>query len=197
MGVSLTKGQTVGLTKVAADAGKTLSKLTAGAGWDAADDGKEIDLDLLAVYLGEDGKAIPDANNNGSNADEALTFFNNKDVAGAHHTGDNLTGEGEGDDEQIEFTLANIPAIVKEVAVVVASYSGQTFGEVKSAFVRMVNTDGNEELAKYELGADHGSTKAVELGRLVRNGDQWDFKATGVDVAGNFNAVVASYGVTV
>lgn len=196
MGVSLTKGESVSLTKAAADAGKTLSKLVAGAGWDPAAEGTEIDLDLLAVYLGTDGKAIPDANNNGTNADEALIFFNNKDVAGAHHTGDNLTGEGEGDDEQIVFTLADIPANVKEVAVVVASYSGQTFGEVKSAFVRMVNSDGNDEMAKYELGADHGSTKAIELGRIVRNGDSWDFKATGTDVVGEFSDVVKSYGVT-
>lgn len=194
--VSLTKGQSLSLTKAAADAGKTLSKLVAGAGWDPADEGKEIDLDLLAVYLGEDGKAIPDANGNGSNADEALIFFNNKDVAGAHHTGDNLTGEGDGDDEQIEFTLADIPANVKEVAVVVASYSGQSFGEIKSAVVRMVNADGNEEMAKHELSGDHGSTKAVELGRIVRNGDGWDFKATGENVAGEFKAVVESYGVT-
>lgn len=196
MGVSLTKGQSVDLTKAAADAGKTLSKLVAGAGWDSTQEGKEIDLDLLAVYLGDDGKAIPDANSNGTNADEALIFFNNKDVAGAHHTGDNLTGEGDGDDEQIEFTLASIPANVKEVAVVVASYSGQTFGEVKNAFVRIVNADGNEEMAKHELSGDHGSTKAVELGRLVRKGDNWDFKVTGDNVAGEFTDVVKSYGVT-
>ncbi len=196
MGVSLTKGQTVDLSKAAADAGKTLSKLIAGAGWDAAAEGKDIDLDLLAVYLGDDGKAIPDANGNGSNADEALIFFNNKEVAGARHSGDNLTGEGDGDDETIEFTLANIPANVKEVAVVVASYSGQSFGEVKNAQVRMLNADGSEEMAKYELSGDHAGTKAVELGRIVRNGDAWEFKATGNDVAGEFTDVVKSYGVT-
>ena len=146
--------------------------------------------------MGDDGKAIPDANGNGTNADESLIFFNNKDVAGAHHTGDNLTGEGDGDDEQIEFAIANIPANVKEVAVVVASYSGQTFGEVKNAQVRMLNADGNDELAKYELSDQHSTTKAIELGRIVRNGDAWDFKATGNDVAGEFKAVIASYGVT-
>lgn len=196
MSVSLTKGASVSLTKEVAAKGKTLSKLIAGAGWDPAAD-KKIDLDLLAVYIGTDGKAIPDANGNGSNADEALVFFNNLEVAGAKHAGDNLTGEGDGDDEQINFTLADVPANVAEIAVVVASYSGETFGEIANTHVRLVNADGNEEIAKLSLGADAATenTKAIELGRVVRNGADWDFKATGTPVAGDFGAVVASYGV--
>lgn len=156
MSVSLTKGASVSLTKEVAAKGKVLSKLVAGAGWDPVAD-KEIDLDLLAVYIGTDGKAIPDANSNGSNADEALIFFNNLKVAGAEHTGDNLTGEGDGDDEQINFTLADVPANVAEIAVVVASYSGETFGEVANTHVRLVNADGNEEIAKLSLGSSAGS----------------------------------------
>lgn len=198
MSISLTKGASVSLTKEVANKGKTLSSLTAGAGWDAAA-GKEIDLDLLAVYVGTDGKAIPDANGNGTNADEALIFFNNLKVDGAQHTGDNLTGEGDGDDEQINFTLADVPANVAEIAVVVASYSGETFGEVENTHIRLVNTDGNEEIAKLELGADDATenSKALELGRIVRNGSDWDFKATGTPVDGDFAAVVASYGVSI
>ena len=80
----------------------------------------------MAVLIGADGKALPDANSNGSNADEALLFFNNKDLPGLHHTGDNLTGEGDGDDEQIVITLADVSANVNEIAIVVASYSGET-----------------------------------------------------------------------
>lgn len=195
MSVSLVKGQSVSLTKEVAAKGKTLTKLTAGAGWDGTSDAP-IDLDLMAVLLGEDGKAIPDANGNGSNADEALVFFNNLEVTGAKHSGDNLTGEGDGDDEQITITLADLPANVKEVAVVVASYSGETFDKVANAQVRLLDAgNGDEEIAKYALTENAGSTKAVELGRIVRNGAEWEFKADSKTVDGDFNAVVASYGV--
>lgn len=198
MSITLQKGATISLTKEAASKGKALTKLVAGAGWDGTSDAP-IDLDLLAVYLDNSGKAIPDANNNGTNADESLIFFNNIKVDGAEHTGDNLTGEGDGDDEQINFALADVPANVAEVAVVVASYSGETFGQVANAFIRMVNSDGNEELAKYELGAsaETKDVKAIELGRIVRNGADWDFKATGTPVAGEFDDVVRSYGVQI
>ncbi len=195
--MNITKGQTLNITKAAADAGATspLSKVIAGAGWDAAND-KKIDLDLLTVFLGADGKAIADANGDGTNADEAVCFFQNKDPKGAHHTGDNLTGEGDGDDEQIVLTLADVPAEVKEIAVVIASYSGEKFGEVKNAFVRLVNSDGDTELGKYELTDQYAETRAVEMGRLVRNGDAWDFKATGESRDGEFVAVLNCYGVT-
>lgn len=195
MSLSLVKGGSINLTKSAADAGKVLNKLIAGAGWDPTQEGKKIDLDLMAIYIGTDGKAIPDANGNGTNMDEALLFFNNVDIAGAHHTGDNRTGDGDGDDEQIVFTLSDIPANVSEVAIVVASYSGQTFGEVKNAFVRMVNADGNEEIAKFELTDGHATAKAIELGRIVRSANGWEFKAIGNDIAGDFNTAVASYGI--
>lgn len=188
MSVSLTKGASVSLTKEVAAKGKTLTKVTAGAGWDVTN-GKSVDLDLLAVKIGQDGKAIPEAGN--------IVFFNALEVKGAKHSGDNLTGEGDGDDEQINFTLADLEANVAEVAVVVASYSGETFGEVSNTHVRLVNSDDNEEIAKLSLGSDEATknTKAIELGRLVRNGSEWDFKATGTPVSGDFTAVVASYGI--
>lgn len=195
--VSLVKGAKVDLAKASTDAGVTtpLTKLVAGAGWDAKE-GKSIDLDLVAIYLGNDGKAIPDANGNGTNLDEAVTFFNNLKNDGAQHSGDNLTGEGDGDDETITFELAAIPANVSEVAVVVASYSGETFGEVENAQVRLVNADGNVELAKYELKDGMANTKGVELGRIKREGANWHFEATGKNIDGDFTAIVASYGVT-
>lgn len=205
MSVSLQKGSKVSLAKANTDAGSAspLTKLVAGAGWDAKD-GKNIDLDLLAVYLGTDGKAIADANGNGTNLDEAVTFFSNAKgnadgnapVPGALHSGDNLTGAGDGDDEQITFTLADVPAEVSEIAVVVASYSGETFGEVENAFVRLVNADGDTELAKFELKDGMANTKGVELGRVKRNGSEWEFEATGKNIDGDFTAIVASYGVT-
>ncbi len=197
MSVTLQKGAKVSLAKANTDAGSTspLTKLVAGAGWDAKG-GKDIDLDLVAVLIGSDGKAIPDANGNGTNLDEAVVFFNNLTVSGLAHSGDNLTGEGDGDDEQITVTLADVPANVNEVAIVVASYSGETFGEVENAFVRLVNADGNTELAKYELKDGMGSTKGVELGRVKRNGAEWDFEATGKNIDGDFTAIVSSYGVS-
>lgn len=197
MSVTLQKGQKVDLAKANTDAGSSnpLTKLVAGAGWDAKS-GKSIDLDLVAVLIGSDGKAIADANGNGTNLDEAVVFFNNLNVAGLAHSGDNLTGEGDGDDEQITVDLANVPANVQEVAVVVASYSGETFGEVENAFVRLVNADGNTELAKYELKDGMANTKGVELGRVKRNGSEWEFEATGKNIDGDFTAIVASYGVT-
>jgi tellurium resistance protein TerD len=198
MSVSLVKGQKVDLHKASADAGVTtpLTKLVAGAGWDAKAD-RAIDLDLLTVLIGSDGKAIPDANNNGSNLDEAVTFFNNKDgVPGVKHSGDNLTGEGDGDDETIVLELANIPAVATEVAVVVASYSGEKFSEIENAFIRLVNADGNVELAKFELKDGMGDTKGVELGRIKRQGSEWHFEATGKNIDGDFTAIVSSYGVT-
>lgn len=203
--MKITKGQTVSLSKAATDAGAELKKLVAGGGWDAAEGTEKLDLDLVAVYLGEDGKAIADANGNGTNADEALTFFgnakgnpdNNAPVAGALHLGDNRTGDGDGDDEQIEFTLADVPANVKEIAVALAIYEGaDNLGSVKSAFVRLVNADGNTELGRYDLDESYADTKAVELGRVVRNGSTWEFKATGTKISGSFKEVLESYGVT-
>lgn len=191
MAVTLTKGDVVDLKKEAPN----LSKLIAGAGWDAKN-GKSIDLDLLTVYIGNDGKAIPDANGNGTNLDEAVCFFNNLQVPGAAHSGDNLTGEGEGDDERITLELSAIPSNVQEVAVVIASYSGETFGEIENAFVRMVNAEGEVELAKYELKEGMANTKGVELGRVKRTADSWNFEATGRTISGGFKDIVASFGVS-
>lgn len=191
MSVSLVKGETVDLTKAAPN----LSKLIAGAGWDAKA-GKSIDLDLLTVYIGQDGKAIPDANGNGTNLDEAVCFFNNLRLPGASHSGDNLTGDGDGDDERVTLDLANVPSNVAEVAVVIASYSGEKFSEIENAFVRMVNADGEVELAKFELKDGMGETKGVELGRVKRDGSNWTFEATGRTISGGFKDVVASYGVS-
>lgn len=198
MGVSLKKGEGLSLSKAAADAGKKLVKLYAGAGWDPAQEGAEIDFDLMAVLLDANGKALADANGNGTNADEAVLAYFNLKVKGAEHTGDNLTGDGDGDDERINFTLADLPAEVKSIAVLITSYSGQKFGEAKNAFVRVVNADGDEELGKYELTTDDSlkETKSVEMGVLTREGDDWSFQATGKALAGEPKAALESYGVS-
>lgn len=200
--VSLQKGGSISLTKVAADAGKTLSEVVAGAGWDGTSDAP-IDLDLVTVKLGADGKAISDANGNGTNADEAVNFFGNLETKGAKHTGDNLTGEGDGDDEQVRIKLADLEAEVIEVAVLVLSYSGETFDQVANIKARMVNADGDEEMAVF-TNSELGSAKAVEMGRLKRAGADWTFEATGktlTEADGKekselLKAVLTSYGVT-
>ena len=194
--MNISKGEGLNISKAAADAGTSIDKLTAGASWDPASEGASVDLDLLTVYLDESGKAIPDESSNGTNADEAVCAFFNKDPKGAHHTGDNLTGEGDGDDEQIVLTTADIPANVKEVAVVIAAYSGQKFGDVKNAAVRMLGADGTTELVKYQLTENYADTRGVEMGRVVRNGSEWEFKATGEARDGSFKEIVSSYGVT-
>lgn len=191
--VSLKKGDSVNLHKEAPG----LTKVIAGAGWDGKADAP-IDLDLMAILIGSDGKPLPDENANGSNADEALLFFNNKELPGLHHTGDNRTGEGEGDDEQIEITLGDVATTVSEISVVVVIYDGpDDFSKVANAFCRMVNAADNAEIAKYEISTGYDGKKGVELGRLVRNGTEWDFKATGVALEGSdFDQMVANLGIT-
>lgn len=200
--VSLKKGESLSLKKAAADAGKTLNEVIAGAGWDGKADAP-IDLDLVTVKLGTNGQAIADANGNGSNADEAVNFFGNLETKGAKHSGDNLTGEGDGDDEQVRIKLADVEADVAEIAVVVLSYSGETFDQVANVKVRMVNADGDEEMAAF-TNSELGSAKAVEMGRLKKAGDDWTFEATGkalTEADGKkedelLRAVLTSYGVT-
>lgn len=193
MALDIKKGDSLNITKAAEEAGVSLSKLVAGAGWDAAAEGKKIDLDLMVVLLGDDGKALPDADGKDGNLNEALCYFGNKEgIKGLKHTGDNLTGDGDGDDEQILMNLDELPSEAKKALVVIASYSGQPFGEVKNAFVRL-EAEGTD-LGRYELTENYGDTKVVVMGELVRNGDAWDFKALGDKVEGDFNAALASFG---
>lgn len=196
--MKISKGQTVSLTKAAADAGATapLTKVTVGASWDAAVEGKEADMDLASIYLDENGKALADANGNGTNADEAVTAFFQLKNTGSEHTGDNLTGAGDGDDEQIKFELPAVPAEAKEIVILVTSFSGQNFGSVKNVAARVLNTDGEVELVSTDLTDDYGDATAVEVARLVRNGETWDVKATNEVKPGSVVEVFQSYGVT-
>lgn len=205
MSVTLTKGAKVDLTKAAADAGAAapLSKVVFGAGWDMKGD-KAVDLDLMLIQLGADGKAIPDANNNGANADEAVTFYGNLKTAGTEHSGDNTTGEGEGDDETITATIADLSPATKELVAVVASFSGESFSDVENVKLRLVNGDDNTEIAAY-TNTDLGSGNAVEVARVkIENGNA-TVEAVGTEIteaAGKsgediIKSVFAKYGVTV
>jgi len=189
MPVSLSKGGNVSLTKEAPG----LTAVTVGLGWDArVTDGKEFDLDASVFICGEDGKVRTDAD---------FVFFNNKTGAdgAVAHQGDNLTGEGDGDDEQVKVDLAAIPADVKKMVFAVtiheAESRGQNFGQVENAFQRVVNQDGEAEIARYDLTEDYSTETALVFGELYRNGDDWKFKAIGAGFAGGLGALAASYGV--
>lgn len=204
MSVTLTKGAKVDLSKAAADAGAKapLSKVIFGAGWDMKGD-KDVDLDLLTIQLGADGKAIPDANNNGSNADEAVTFYGNLSTKGTQHSGDNLTGEGEGDDETITVTVADLSPETKEIVAIVASFSGEKFSEVENVKLRLVNGDDNTELAAY-TNTDLGDGVAVEVARIKIDNGTVNAEAVGKDIASVagksgedlISAIFTEYGVT-
>lgn len=189
MAVSLSKGGNVSLTKEAPG----LSKLHFGLGWDArSTDGAPFDLDASALVVGDDDKVL---------SSQHFVFFNNtKDPEGAVvHLGDNLTGEGEGDDEVIKVELASLPATAKKVVFVVTIYDAdsrkQNFGQVSNAFIRGVNDADQKELVRYDLTEDFSMETAMVFGELYRHGDDWKFKAVGQGYAGGLTAVARDFGV--
>lgn len=191
MAVSLSKGGNVSLSKEAPG----LRAVTVGLGWDArVTDGGDFDLDASVFICGEDGKVRTDAD---------FVFFNNKDGAdgAVQHQGDNLTGAGDGDDEQVKIDLDAIPADVKKLVFAVtihdAEARGQNFGQVSNAFQRVINQDGEAEIARYDLSEDYSTETALVFGELYRHGDDWKFKAVGAGFAGGLAALAASYGVNV
>jgi tellurium resistance protein TerD len=174
MAVSLVKGQNVSLTKQAGAAG--LVAITVGLGWDVrATDGAAFDLDASAFLLGADDKVVDPSN--------GMVFFNNLDFGGVKLTGDNRTGAGDGDDEQIKIDLSKVDEKVQKIAVAITIYDGaarnQNFGMVNKAFCRVVNDTNNEELARLDLQEDASTERAMIMGEIYRNGAEWKFRATG------------------
>ncbi len=191
MAVSLTKGGNVSLTKEAPG----LTAVTIGLGWDArTTDGKAFDLDASAIACGTAGKVV---------SDSYFIFFNNlKSPDGSiEHTGDNITGEGEGDDEQIKVNLAAVPAEVDKVVFVVSIYDaearGQSFGQVRNAFIRVVNQAGDAEITRYDLSEDASTETAMLFAELYRNGSDWKFRAIGQGYASGLAGIARDYGVGV
>jgi len=181
--INLEKGQRVNVE---------LQKFTIGLGWDtnSSSTGVDFDLDASAFILGENKKLL---------SDENFVFYNNlKSPDGAvEHTGDNLTGEGEGDDESIRIDLSKISPNAYEVCIVVTIHKAderkQNFGQVHNSFIRIYNTDTNEEIMKYELEEDFSIETAVEFGRLYRRNGQWKFEAIGVGMKGGLQDYVNKY----
>ncbi|MEU5398901.1 TerD family protein [Streptomyces sp. NPDC005963] len=191
MGVSLSKGGNVSLTKAAPG----LTAVTVGLGWDIrTTTGTDFDLDASALLTNAEGKVTSDGN---------FVFFNNlKSADGSvEHTGDNLTGEGEGDDEQIKINLASVPADVDKIVFPVSIYEAesrqQSFGQVRNAFIRVVNQADNNELARYDLSEDASTETAMVFGELYRNGAEWKFRAIGQGYASGLRGIAQDFGVNV
>lgn len=181
--INLEKGQRVNVE---------LQKFTIGLGWDtnSSSTGVDFDLDASAFILGENKKLL---------SDENFIFYNNlKSPDGSvEHTGDNLTGEGEGDDESIRIDLSKITPNAYEICFVVTIHKAderkQNFGQVHNSFIRIYNTDTNEEIMKYELEEDFSIETAVEFGRLYLRTGQWKFEAIGVGMKGGLQDYVSKY----
>ncbi|MBY8888100.1 TerD family protein [Streptomyces sp. PTM05] len=190
MGVSLTKGGNVSLTKEAPG----LTAVTVGLGWDVrTTTGTDFDLDASALMLDGGGKVLSNGH---------FVFFNNlKSPDGAvEHTGDNLTGEGEGDDEAIKVNLAAVAPEVDKIVFPVSIYEaegrGQSFGQVRNAFIRVVNQADGKELARYDLTEDASTETAMVFGELYRNGAEWKFRAIGQGYASGLVGIARDFGVT-
>lgn len=189
MSISLSKGQKIDLTKT----NPGLTKVVVGLGWDTNkyDGGKDFDLDASIFCLNAAGKA-------GSEKD--FIFYNNKQNASGSvvHTGDNLTGEGDGDDEQVKVNLTAVPPEVEKIAFCItiheAAERSQNFGQVTNAFVRIVSEDTGAELIRYDLGEDFSVETAVVVGELYRNAGEWKFNAIGSGYKEGLNGLVKDYG---
>ena len=191
MGVSLAKGGNVSLTKEAPG----LTAVLVGLGWDArSTSGTDFDLDASAILCNSAGKVLSDAH---------FVFFNNltSPDGSVEHTGDNLTGEGEGDDEAIKVDLSKVPAEVDKIVFPVSIYDAdkraQSFGQVRNAFIRVVNQDGSREIARYDLSEDASTETAMVFGEIYRNGADWKFRAVGQGYASGLRGIATDFGVNV
>lgn len=189
MAISLQKGGNVNLSKEAPH----MTKMLVGLGWDArATDGAPFDLDASAFLLTSAGKVRNDAD---------FIFYNQKKSTdgSVEHTGDNLTGSGDGDDEQIIVDLSKVPADIEKIAVCVTIHEAdsrrQNFGMVSSAYVRCMNADGNAEVAKYDLSEDASVETAMIFGEIYRNSGDWKFKAIGQGFQGGLGPLARNFGV--
>ncbi len=192
MPVNLQKGQKVSLTK----GNPGLSKVVVGLGWDvnAFDTGGDFDLDAAAFLLTDSGKVCDSRD---------FVFYGNltHPSGSVVHQGDNLTGVGDGDDEQIKVDLSAVPANITKIAFTVTIYEAegrrQNFGQVNNAFVRIYNEATGEELLRYDLGEDFSIETAAVFGELYKNGGEWKFNAIGSGYQGGLAALCANYGVEV
>lgn len=190
MGVTLAKGGNVSLSKAAPN----LTQVMIGLGWDArSTTGAPFDLDASAL-LCANGRVL---------SDEHFVFYNNltSPEGSVEHTGDNLTGEGDGDDEEILVDLTKVPERVDKVVFPVSIHEadarGQTFGQVSNAYIRVVNQFDQAELARYDLSEDASSETAMIFGELYRYNGEWKFRAVGQGYASGLRGIALDFGVDV
>ncbi|MED4204125.1 TerD family protein [Neobacillus mesonae] len=192
MAVSLSKGQKVDLTKT----NPGLTKVVVGLGWDTNkyDGGNDFDLDSSVFLLGENGKVTTETD---------FVFYNNPQGGNGSvvHTGDNRTGEGDGDDEQVNINLTAIPANIQRVAFTItihdAASRNQNFGQVSNSYARIFNEETGEELIRYDLGEDFSIETAIVVGELYRHNGEWKFSAIGSGYQGGLAALATDFGLQV
>ena len=186
MAISLSKGGRINLAKEAPD----LTKATIGLGWNPniTDTGNEFDLDASVFMIGDNGK-VP--------AENFFVYYNNKesgDGAVIHH-GDNLTGEGSGDDGVVTIELNKVDAKVQEILFIVTIHEAddrkQNFGQVSNSYIRIM--DGDKEIAKYELDEDYSIETAIEFGKLYRKDGTWRFQAVGTGYNSGLDSFVQKH----
>ncbi|GGD87147.1 TerD family protein [Paenibacillus nasutitermitis] len=192
MSINLSKGQRIDLTKT----NPGLTKVIVGLGWDTNkySGGQDFDLDASAFLLYEDGKA---------RGGDDFIFYNN--MSGGNnsviHTGDNRTGEGDGDDEQIKVDLSLVPASIHRIGITVTIHDSearaQNFGQVTNAFVRVMDESSNREVLRFDLGEDFSTETAVVFCEFYRHGAEWKFQAIGSGFAGGLAALCRNYGLDV
>ncbi|MBE5975247.1 MAG: TerD family protein [Paenibacillaceae bacterium] len=192
MPVSLQKGQKVSITK----GNPGLTKVVVGIGWDVNqfDTGGDFDLDTAAFLLTDTGRV--------SRSEDFVFFGNLLHQSGCvEHMGDNLTGAGEGDDEQIKVNLSMVPENISKIAFTVTIYEAeqrrQNFGQVSRAFIRIYNETTGEELLRYDLGEDFSIETAAIFGELYKNNGEWKFNAIGSGYQGGLAALCSNFGVVV
>lgn len=195
MAVSLSKGGKVSLAKAAAEAGVvTLKEVVIGLGWDTNryDGGQAFDLDASAFMTASTGKV---------RNEKDFIFYGNTTSQGITHTGDNRTGDGEGDDEQIIVDLTTVPVDIEKIAFTVtihdADARGQNFGMVENSFIHIVDKNSGTELVRYDLSEDFSIETAIVVGELYRHNGEWKFNAIGSGFSGGLAALCANFGVDV
>ncbi|AKL39401.1 TPA: TerD family protein [Serratia marcescens] len=191
MAVSLVKGGNVSLTKEA----PSMNVALVGLGWDArVTDGQAFDLDASVFLVGDDGKVLSDSH---------FVFYNNTTSpdGAVQHQGDNRTGEGDGDDEQVKIELAKVGAEVKKLVFAVTIHEAearkQNFGMVSNSYMRVVNNDNGAEIARFDLSEDASTETAMIFGELYRHGTEWKFKAVGQGFAGGLGALAKQHGINI
>lgn len=191
MAVSLVKGGNVSLTKEA----PSMNVALVGLGWDArVTDGQAFDLDASVFLVGENGKVLSDSH---------FVFYNNttSQDGAVQHQGDNRTGEGDGDDEQVKIDLTKVAADVKKLVFAVTIHEAdsrkQNFGMVSNSFMRVVNNDNGSEIARFDLSEDASTETAMIFGELYRHGAEWKFKAVGQGFAGGLAALATQHGINI